>query len=320
MDPRDAPGRTDYRALARRMGRDLLERRIRKQAGFWAKEIFQGEGILAIERVIPVNKVVACALRLMGLAEKGRRNCLDIRVEENELLVAGLPGTFEGYRILQISDLHCDLLPELTSVVQGIIEKVDFDFAVLTGDYHGEIGEDFSKSMELMRGVLELLRGRCVGILGNHDFIEKAVFLEETGLPLLLNENMRLERDGQSLWIAGVDDPHFFETHNLVAARAGIPDGVAVILLAHSPEIYREAEALGYSAMLSGHTHGGQICLPGGHILLRNAPCPREMLAGPWRYKHLSGYTSRGTGSSGVAARFHCPPEVTLHTLRRSQD
>src|SRR5690554_3625875 len=103
MDPRDAPGRTDYRALAQRMGRDLLERRIRKQAGFWAKEVFQGQGVLVIERVIPVHRIVAFALRLAGLEKRGRENCLEIQIVENELMVPGLPDAFEGYRILQLS-------------------------------------------------------------------------------------------------------------------------------------------------------------------------------------------------------------------------
>jgi predicted MPP superfamily phosphohydrolase len=72
--------------------------------------------------------------------------------------------------------------------------------------------------------------------------------------------------------------------------------------------------------MLSGHTHGGQICLPGGFVLIRNAPVPRHMLAGAWRHAGLQGYTSRGTGSCGVAARFFCPPEITLHVLRAAPE
>jgi len=69
---------------------------------------------------------------------------------------------------------------------------------------------------------------------------------------------------------------------------------------------------------LSGHTHGGQICLPGGIPLIRNGNCPKEMIAGAWRYGKMHGYTSRGTGCCGVAARFFCPPEITVHTLRRT--
>jgi len=77
-----------------------------------------------------------------------------------------------------------------------------------------------------------------------------------------------------------------------------------------------EAAALGYQFMLSGHTHGGQFCLPGSFPILRNAPVLRSMLMGPWQHGDLQGYTSPGAGGSGVAARFFCPPEITVHILR----
>ena len=114
-----------------------------------------------------------------------------------------------------------------------------------------------------------------------------------------------------------MDDPHFYATDNLQKARAAIPSGAASILLAHSPELYRDAAAAGYDFMLSGHTHGGQLCLPGRRPLITNAACPRPMLYGPWRHGAMQGYTSAGTGSCGVPVRFNCPPEFTLHRLRQ---
>jgi predicted MPP superfamily phosphohydrolase len=68
--------------------------------------------------------------------------------------------------------------------------------------------------------------------------------------------------------------------------------------------------------MLCGHTHGGQICLPGGIPVLTDCDAPRRMARGAWRHGRLAGYTSAGSGCSIVDARFHCPPEITLHTLR----
>jgi uncharacterized protein len=68
--------------------------------------------------------------------------------------------------------------------------------------------------------------------------------------------------------------------------------------------------------MLSGHTHGGQICLPGGYAIVRNGRCPTAMFRGAWSHHGLCGYTSSGTGSCGVAARFNCPAEMTVHVLR----
>jgi len=70
--------------------------------------------------------------------------------------------------------------------------------------------------------------------------------------------------------------------------------------------------------MLAGHTHGGQICLPGGYALTWDARCPRRLAAGPWTYGAMMGYTSVGSGSSVVNARLNCLPEITVHELRRT--
>jgi predicted MPP superfamily phosphohydrolase len=154
-------------------------------------------------------------------------------------------------------------------------------------------------------------------VLGNHDFVEIVPPLEAAGLRFLLNESIAVERGGDRLHLVGVDDPHYYETDNLEDALAGLPDDEPKVLLCHSPELYRPAAACGLDLMLCGHTHAGQICLPGGIPLLTNARCPRRLRVGAWRYRELAGYTSAGTGSCGVPVRFFCPPEMTLHELRR---
>src|SRR4029453_13562454 len=97
-----------------------------------------------------------------------------------------------------------------------------------------------------------------------------------------------------------------------------VPDGAFSILLSHTPEIYRQAAHAGFDLLLSGHTHGGQICLPGSIPITLDSVLPRRMGAGAWRYRDMIGYTSVGAGSSIVAVRFNCPPEITLHRLCRS--
>jgi predicted MPP superfamily phosphohydrolase len=149
--------------------------------------------------------------------------------------------------------------------------------------------------------------------------LEMALDLERDGLPILLNETAEIRRGGDSLWIAGVDDPHYFQTHDLAGTRTKAPADAFVILLSHSPETYAEAAAQGFALQLSGHTHGGQICLPGGRHVVVPCKSPRRFIAGAWQHGSLQGYTSRGTGACGVAARWNCPPEITLHTLRRAK-
>ena len=318
MHPAEASGQTDYRGLAHRMGRETLERRIRKQAGLWARSVHQGRGFFRLERLIPLDALIATALKLSGFAGVGRKNFLDVRKVSHGLCLPALPVAFEGFRILQLSDLHCDLEPALIEVVIKKLEGLAYDAVVLTGDYHNKIAGGHDASLELMGRLAAHLKPPGFAILGNHDFLEKVVYLEEAGLTVLLNEARSIERGGERLWICGVDDPHYFQTHDLKKAMAPVGAGETSILLSHSPETYLEAAALGYSAMLSGHTHGGQLCLPGGFALLKNAPIPRRLLAGPWSQGTLQGYTSRGTGGCGVAARFFCPPEMTIHTLRRA--
>jgi uncharacterized protein len=241
-----------------------------------------------------------------------------VQVVQNEVVLPQMPAPFDGFRLMQLADLHCDLDPELIDIVIERIGGLEYDAAVLTGDYHNKIAGDPDTSLELMARLAPHIKKPRYAILGNHDFIEKVAFLESIDLTVLLNECDAIERAGSLLWICGVDDPHFFRAHDLKKARERVPRGDTAILLSHSPETYQEAERLGYAFMLSGHTHGGQICLPGGFAVIGNAPVPRRFLAGPWQYGSLMGYTSRGTGASGVPARFNCPSEVTIHTLRRS--
>ena len=99
-------------------------------------------------------------------------------------------------------------------------------------------------------------------------------------------------------------------------AVRGTPSGAPVVLLAHSPSIHAEAAGAGVDLVLAGHLHGGQICLPGGCILLGNDRSPRRVWRGAWREGRTQGYTSRGTGACGVPLRFFCPPEAVVHVLR----
>jgi predicted MPP superfamily phosphohydrolase len=128
---------------------------------------------------------------------------------------------------------------------------------------------------------------------------------------------MALTREEDTLWLAGVDDAHFFRLDNIEKAATPIPEDGFAILLSHTPEVFRQAAHAGFDLMLSGHTHGGQICLPGGFPVTRGGRVPRRVVGGAWRHHAMCGYTSTGAGVSVVPLRLNCPPEITLHTLRR---
>jgi hypothetical protein len=162
------------------------------------------------------------------------------------------------------------------------------------------------------------LKGTIYGVLGNHDTICMVPGLEALGIRMLLNESDVIERDGQRLHLSGIDDAHFYGMDDIEKAAAAIPRDEFSILITHTPEVYRQAADAGFNLLLSGHTHGGQICLPGGIPITLDSILPRSLGSGPWQYRDMIGYTSVGAGSSVVPVRFNCPPEITLHHLHRS--
>ena len=165
----------------------------------------------------------------------------------------------------------------------------------------------------------EVLGENVYGVLGNHDTIRMVPDLERMNVMMLLNECVVLEREGDRIHIAGIDDAHFYRVDNIEKAAAGIPDEAFSILLSHTPEIYRQAAHAGFDLLLSGHTHGGQICLPGGIPIMLDFKLPRAFGSGAWKYSNMASYTSVGAGSCIVPVRFNCPPEITLHQLCRAE-
>ena len=109
--------------------------------------------------------------------------------------------------------------------------------------------------------------------------------------------------------------------HNIEKAASAIPHDAFSILISHTPEVYRQAAHADFNLLLSGHTHGGQICLPGGIPITLDSVLPRYMGSGAWKYHDMTGYTSVGAGSSVVPVRFNCPPEIpcTASTCRADQ-
>ena len=316
MDVQTKPA--ELQSLIERIGETHFRQRFSLQTDH-AGEVF-GHGLnrFHIENAGWLMAAVKLALKVSGLYGWGRRNCLNIRVVERDVVAPGLPRGFNGWRILHLSDLHLDVDPALTDAILGAIASLQYDLAVITGDFRSLTHGPFERAMKETSRLVRALKAPAYGVLGNHDFIEFVPHLEAGGLRILLNETVRLERADNEIFLSGVDDPHFYETDNLQRARVGIPLGAFSILLAHTPEIARTAAAAGFDVMFCGHTHAGQICLPGGIALITNARCKRKQIGGAWKYAQMLGYTSPGTGSSGVPARFFCSPEATVHTLRQA--
>ena len=164
-----------------------------------------------------------------------------------------------------------------------------YDLCVLTGDYRGRTHGDCRPCLEGVARLREALRGDIYAVLGNHDSIAMVPDLEALGIRMLLNECVAIDRGRALIYLAGVDDAHFYRADNIEKAAPEIPQGYVSILLSHTPEIYRQAAHAGFALMLSGHTHGRQICLPGGIPILLEADLPRAFGAGAWRHAGVAG-------------------------------
>ncbi|MGF1485127.1 MAG: metallophosphoesterase [Opitutales bacterium] len=315
----DAPlTETQWAELARRLGPEHLQvRRLRQQRHRDNKEHQGGSPIALLTRYLNIHAVASGVFWLLGKYEQGRYNFLDLGLEHNLVYLRNLPSAFEGFRVLHLSDLHADNDTELAEIVGQLVSQLKYDLCVITGDYRNCTRRSYAEAMAQMRRIAAHLKPPVYGTLGNHDFIEKTFQLEDMGIRMLLNETVEIERGGERIFLSGIDDAAFYKTWDIQKARAMIPQEACSILLSHSPDTYRAAAAANFDWMLSGHTHGGQICLPGGVPVFTHSKAPRALSRGAWKWRSLVGYTSRGTGGCGAPLRFNCPPEVTLHTLRR---
>lgn len=299
-------GSDEQRALARlqeRIGAAHLHQRLEREAGR-----------LAGARL--VHRLIRGGLTLAGLRERGRRNLLNIQLRHNTVQLARLPAALDGRTLLHVSDPHLDMdaafLEHLIECLQGL----RFDACVLTGDFRFHHHGPLQRVHDALQRLRPHLGERAYVVLGNHDSIRMVPGMEQRGYAVLLNESARWQLGADSLALAGIDDAHYFRTHDLHKALADVAPGECVLLLSHTPEPYRQAADADVDLMLCGHTHGGQVCLPGGVPILTDTPTPRAYVRGAWRYRSMAGYTSVGCGASVVDVRLNCLPELTLHHLR----
>ena len=256
-------------------------------------------------------------LVLTGLYHRGVRNALDIELTEVELEFDNLPPDFDGYRILQISDPHLDALADLAPNIANLIKGADVDLCVLTGDYRFRVHGSFDKVREAFATVFAAISARdgIYAILGNHDSVQMVPMFEELGARVLANQTLTLSRNQSSLHITGVDDVYYYFTDDAATALTHAPEGFRIALI-HSPELAHHASRAKIDFYLTGHTHGGQVCLPGGYPIVTHSLADKRFASGHWTLVGMKGYTSRGAGVSGLPVRFNCRGEVTIFTLR----
>jgi len=302
-------------ALAARIGRLHVRQRLGLEHDLEA-HVFRRRGkFLHVENWHPMSGLVRGSLRSVGLLARARRNARRIVLRRHEVALPHLPPEFDGFTILQLTDLHIDAASDYADVLIAAIRALEYDLCVLTGDYRLRTYGPFDKVLSGLAALRPHLKGTPYAILGNHDTLRMVPGMEAMGYRVLLNECTTIRRDGAAIYLAGIDDAHFYRTDNFHRAADEIPAHAVSILLSHTPEAYRHAAHADFDLMLCGHTHGGQICLPGGVPVLTDARSPRRFARGAWRYHAMTGYTATGSGTSMVDVRLNCPPEVTIHRL-----
>ncbi len=304
--------------LERRLGRFHAKQRLGIETDHEARIFGGGINFFHIENWYRAPAVIRSALKIAGLYRRGQRNAERIEVRDNIVLSGKLPEMFDGLTILHISDMHVDMNEGAMRRLVELVGDLSYDICVLTGDFRGKTFGPFDATLDGLARVRPHLTSPVYGVLGNHDTILMVPGLEAMGIRMLLNECEPIARGDQRIHLAGIDDAHYYRVDNIEKAAAGIPDDAFSILLSHTPEIYRQAAHAGFDLLLGGHTHGGQICLPGSIPLTLDSVLPRHMGAGAWQYHGMAGYTSVGVGSCIVAVRLNCRPEITLHRLRRA--
>lgn len=250
----------------------------------------------------------------------------EIEIVNRTITLSRLPDAFAGLRIVQISDFHFEEFSE-AFFLETMVRKVNAlapDLVVLTGDFvsRGPLPRRIAAKMSYHCAEI-LSRLTCplrYAILGNHDCMVNSRAVTDAlvthSLPVLANRCVPLERDGQRIWLAGIEDV-LEQRPDLTAALPALrnPDREPVILLVHEPDFADLAVRRQVPLILSGHTHGGQVRIP----LLPPIHLP-EMgtlyVEGFFRLSdHTQLYVNRGIGTVGVPFRLRCPPEITVITL-----
>jgi len=247
-----------------------------------------------------------------------------------EITLRRLPRSFDRFTIAHLSDFHYE--PRFSVVpIRKALELVNGlrpDLIVLTGDFVTVPVFDresfLRKSAQTAIPCAELLaqlQGPKYAILGNHDAMASPALivraLEGQGIPVLRNRCLPIERGDNRIWLAGIDDL-LRGVPRIDLTLTGIPPDEATILLAHEPDYADHVASLPVDLQLSGHSHGGQIWIPGiGAPWLPSMS--RRYPRGLYRIRDLTLYTNMGIGTIRAPIRLNCPPEVTLITLRSGQ-
>jgi predicted MPP superfamily phosphohydrolase len=241
-----------------------------------------------------------------------------LTLSEAAIALPGLPAAFDGLRVLLVTDPHAGpfVSPPALGDAMERLQSVRPDLIVIGGDLTSSKLSEFAAHRE----AFEVLRAPLgvYAVLGNHDHYTQRTpelmrQVEALGIRMLHNRSVDIVRDGERLSLAGIDDLNKGQPDLDAALAQARPP---VVLVSHNPDVLFEAAARNVALVLSGHTHAGQIRVPGLPVLVRQSRYRLD--EGRYRHQATELVVSRGLGAVGLPWRAWCPPEGVLLTLRRS--
>ena len=268
----------------------------------------------------PETPLRSLALSLTHVARAALTEPYMLSIEHQRIELNRLPSAFDGFRIVQLSDIHHGPFSSRKQIEQAVdtANRLKPDIIALTGDYISKERHYAAPCAEML-GRLKAQYG-VYAVMGNHDHWVDAPLLTDLfraeGITVLINEGMHFEKDGAAFWLAGVDDT-MVGLEDLSLALAGARHDEMKLVLAHNPIILRRAARASVDLVLSGHTHGGQVAISGERsTTVRGAR--KRLLKGLGRLGNTQIYVNRGLGTVVLPIRYGCPPEISLLELRSS--
>ena len=273
--------------------------------------------------------VGASAAGLSLAAYGGTHARHEIEVTHRTLRIRDLPDAFVGFRLVQLSDIHLEEYTEAWFLKRAVdlINQLNPELVLITGDFvsRGPASDKYAwraagTAAEVLEGLKAPQRYAC---LGNHDVGVGAGHviapLAAHGTPMLIDSYIPIERGSDYFWLCGSDDAGTRDPDLNLA----VPDAPSapVILMCHEPDyvdhVIRHPRFPWIDAMLSGHTHGGQVRLPVlGPLIL--PPMGKKYIEGSFRFGDMELYVNRGLGTVGLPLRLNCPAEITQFTMQRA--
>jgi predicted MPP superfamily phosphohydrolase len=241
-------------------------------------------------------------------------------IETADLPIPHLPPSLEGLRVAQLTDLHITKRARRWhSRMINQLAALRLDLLVLTGDYMHNINDE-PATMQLLGRLLERIDPKVgsFGVFGNHD--TQQLRQDAANLPVQWLSDTSLALPDHPIDILGFNVTRWGSADSVALALDApppCPDQRLRMVLSHYPRVITTAADLGADVMFAGHSHGGQIRLPGRRALVNSSDLPLGLTAGIMRHRQTLLAVSRGLGTAGLPLRLFCQPHIPIYTLRR---